>query len=105
VRSQIDSSYAALYVPWITTPIRWRMRKFGAHGNQCAAVGFMAGVWARSDEKNGVAKTPANEVVLKAVSLERNITYCGTGSAQIRAGSTAYATSRTAAIASGEAGR
>jgi len=35
----------------------------------------MAGIWARSDEQNGVAKAPANEVVLGAVDFERNITF------------------------------
>jgi phage tail sheath protein FI len=80
VRSQIDSSYAALYVPWITTP-----NPLAHTGNSAPTEisvppsGFMAGVWARSDEKHGVAKTPANEVVLGAVSLERNITFAEQG--------------------------
>lgn len=76
VRSQIDSSYAALYVPWVITP-----NPLAHAGNSEQAEitvppsGFMAGIWARSDEQNGVAKSPANEVVLGAVDFERNITF------------------------------
>ena len=35
----------------------------------------MAGIYARNDEQNGVAKAPANEVVLGASRFERNISF------------------------------
>ena len=76
VRSAIDSSYAALYVPWIYTP-----NPLASAGSATPAevvvppTGFMAGIWARSDENNGVAKAPANEVILGASRLERDISF------------------------------
>ncbi len=76
VRAQIDTSYAALYVPWITVP-----NPLARAGTAAAAQvsvppsGYIAGIYARSDEQNGVAKAPANEVVLNALGFERNITF------------------------------
>ena len=76
VRSSIDSSYAALYVPWIT--VANPLAKAGTAIPAQVSVppsGYMAGIYARSDQENGVAKAPANEVVLGALSLERSITF------------------------------
>jgi phage tail sheath protein FI len=76
VRAQIDSSYAALYVPWVYTP-----NPLAVAGTSTPAqilvppTGFMAGIYARSDTENSVAKAPANEVVLGAVDFERHITF------------------------------
>jgi len=76
VRSQIDSSYSALYVPWVITPNP--LARAGSSIPAEIAVppsGFVAGIYARNDELNGVAKAPANEVVLGASRFERNITF------------------------------
>lgn len=59
-----DSSYGALYYPWIQImdPVT----------NKLVSVppsGHMAGVWARNDNTRGVHKAPANEVVLGAVGV------------------------------------
>jgi hypothetical protein len=76
VRSQIDSSYAALYVPWVYTP-----NPLARSGSSIPAEisvppsGFIAGIYARNDEQHGVAKAPANEVLLGASRFERNITF------------------------------
>ncbi len=76
VRSQIDTSYAALYVPWVITP-----NPLSTSGSSIPAEitvppsGFIAGIYARNDAQNGVAKAPANEVVLGASRFERNITF------------------------------
>jgi hypothetical protein len=76
VRAQIDSSYSALYVPWIKTP-----NPLAVAGTSIPAQiavppsGFMAGIYARSDIENSVAKAPANEVVLGAVDFERHISF------------------------------
>ncbi|MGD0096981.1 MAG: phage tail sheath subtilisin-like domain-containing protein [Terracidiphilus sp.] len=76
VRAQIDSSYAALYVPWVYTP-----NPLAVAGTSSPAQilvppsGFMAGIYARSDTQNSVAKAPANEVVLAAVDFERHINF------------------------------
>jgi phage tail sheath protein FI len=76
VRAQIDSSYAALYVPWVITP-----NPLAVSGTSTPAqiavppTGFMAGIYARNDQQNSVAKAPANEVVLGAVDFERHIAF------------------------------
>jgi hypothetical protein len=64
-----DSSYAALYYPWITVqdPILNRPINIPPSGH-------MAGVWARNDNTRGVHKAPANEVVLGAVGLAFGVT-------------------------------
>ncbi len=64
-----DSSYAALYYPWIEVndPVH----------NKPALIppsGHMAGIWARSDNTRGVHKAPANEVVRGATGLAYNVT-------------------------------
>ncbi|HEX4319710.1 MAG TPA: phage tail sheath subtilisin-like domain-containing protein [Acidobacteriaceae bacterium] len=80
VRSQIDSSYAAIYVPWVVTP-----NPLARSGTSIPAQitvppsGFIAGIYARNDEQNGVAKAPANEVVLGASRFERNISFAEQG--------------------------
>ncbi len=80
VRSQIDSSYAALYVPWVITP-----NPLATSGSAIPAeiavppTGFVTGIYARSDENNGVSKAPANEVILGASRLERDISFAEQG--------------------------
>jgi phage tail sheath protein FI len=64
-----DSSYAAMYYPWIEVmdPIT----------NKLVAIppsGHVAGIWARSDNTRGVHKAPANEIVLGAVGLKYQTT-------------------------------
>jgi uncharacterized protein len=59
-----DSSYAALYYPWI--------KVMDTATDTIIAVppcGHIAGIWARNDNTRGVHKAPANEVVLGAVGL------------------------------------
>lgn len=76
VRARIDSSYAALYVPWVITanPL---YRSGGTLPAEIAVPpsGYMAGIYARNDEQTSVAKAPANDVVLGALDFERNITF------------------------------
>lgn len=80
VRSLIDSSDAALYVPWILTP-----NPLATAGSAIAAeiavppTGFIAGIYARSDQNYGVSKAPANEVLLGASRLERDISFAEQG--------------------------
>jgi len=78
VRSQIDSSYAALYVPWITTANPLAHAEIRRHGNQVPPSAFMAGVWQevmrRTESEN--AGEPRS---FQAVSLERNITFAEQG--------------------------
>lgn len=62
-RRRVESSYAALYYPWIQL-----------RGPQDSTVrvppsGHVAGVFARCDKREGVHKSPANEVIEGAVGL------------------------------------
>lgn len=76
VRAQIDSSYAALYVPWIYVP-----NPLAVAGTSSPAqilvppTGSMAGIYVLNDTQNSVAKAPANQVVQGAVDFERHITF------------------------------
>jgi len=64
-----DSSFAALYYPWI--------KVFDPASGQNILVppsGHMAGIWARNDGSRGVHKAPANEVIGGALDVETQIT-------------------------------
>ena len=65
-----DSSYAAMYYPWI------EIADFSGNGSTSKLVppsGHMVGVYNRSDAERGVHKAPANEVVVGAINLELNL--------------------------------
>lgn len=73
-RAMFDSSYAALYYPWLEiadpTP-----RPDGARATlQLPASGFVAGSYARSDFARGVHAAPADEVILGITGLRQHIT-------------------------------
>src|SRR5260221_7022584 len=64
-RAQMDSSYAALYVPWVVTP-----NPLAVSGTSTPSqitvppTGFIAGIYERNDVRNSVATAPAKQVVL-----------------------------------------
>jgi phage tail sheath protein FI len=64
-RGQIDSTYAALYYPWIriVDPVTDTEINLPPSG-------FVAGIYARSDSDEGVQKAPANEIVSDAIGFE-----------------------------------
>ncbi|HDQ73955.1 MAG TPA: phage tail sheath family protein [Chloroflexi bacterium] len=64
-----DSSYAALYYPWIQVQDPVKNRTV-----QIPPAGHIAGLWARTDGERGVHKAPANEVVRGATGLAYNVT-------------------------------
>ncbi len=64
-----DSSYAALYYPWIQV-----MDPVKNAPAQIPPSGHMAGIWARNDNTRGVHKAPANEVVAGATGVAYNVT-------------------------------
>jgi phage tail sheath protein FI len=64
-----DSSYAALYYPWIQV-----MDPAKNIPMLVPPSGHMAGVWARNDNTRGVHKAPANEVIRGATGLAYNVT-------------------------------
>lgn len=64
-----DTSYAALYYPWLTVlDPDTNVEQLVPPG------GHVAGIYARSDTEHGVHKAPANEVVRGIQSLELNLT-------------------------------
>jgi len=76
-RSQFDTTYAALYYPWveIVDPTAKVDPSAGPALLQLPPSGFTAGIYARSDIQRGVHKAPANEVVLKMTRFVQNLTY------------------------------
>ncbi|MBJ6764126.1 phage tail sheath subtilisin-like domain-containing protein [Myxococcaceae bacterium JPH2] len=67
-RAKIDSSYGALYYPWVKVldPVT-RQPIF------LPPSGFVAGIYARNDVNRAVYKAPANEVVNLALGFESNL--------------------------------
>lgn len=76
-RSQIDSSYAALYYPWVV--VANPLARSGAASVQAELTlppsGFVCGVYARNDVERGVFKAPANEIVRGAIRFETDINF------------------------------
>jgi hypothetical protein len=67
--ARFDSSYAALYYPWVTVmdPVTNRPINIPPSGH-------IAGIWGRNDATRGVHKAPANEVVRGAIGLSYQTT-------------------------------
>jgi uncharacterized protein len=65
-----DSSYAAMYYPWITIA---DLSGSGKTTKKVPPSGHVVGIYNRSDADRGVHKAPANEVVLGAIDLEINL--------------------------------
>jgi phage tail sheath protein FI len=65
LRGKLDSTYAALYYPWVTIldPVTQQEINVPPSGAVC-------GIYARNDINRGVYKAPANEVVETAIGLE-----------------------------------
>ncbi|ADV68662.1 phage tail sheath family protein [Deinococcus maricopensis] len=68
VETNFDSSYAAMYYPW--------MKVDGPNGQPVMVPpsGFVAGIYARNDVERGVHKAPANEIVRGALGPAMQIT-------------------------------
>lgn len=64
-----DSAYAVMYYPWIEV-----MDLSTDRSIHMPPSGFVAGVWARTDNTRGVHKAPANEVVMGVTGLAYNVT-------------------------------
>ncbi|MGC5075670.1 phage tail sheath family protein [Agrococcus sp. DT81.2] len=76
-RSQFDTTYAALYYPWMDILDPTARPDPGAPQPivQLPPSGFTAGIYARSDIARGVHKAPANEVVLGITGFRQNVTF------------------------------
>ncbi|HEY2115096.1 MAG TPA: phage tail sheath subtilisin-like domain-containing protein, partial [Candidatus Angelobacter sp.] len=66
LRAKLDSSYAALYYPWITILDPVTRKEINLPPS-----GFVAGIYARNDIQRAVYKAPANEVVSVAINFEK----------------------------------
>ena len=76
-KSQIDSTYAALYYPWV-----WAANPNSQPGNKSIPSeillppsGFICGIFARNDNQKGVAKSPGNEIVRGGLRFETDINF------------------------------
>jgi phage tail sheath protein FI len=74
-RGRFDSTYAALYHPWIEIfdPTERPAQGAPPQRLQLPPSGFVTGIFARTDVARGVFKAPANEEVLGLIKLENNI--------------------------------
>ena len=74
-RGFFDSSYAALYYPWIEILDPTQRPEQGAPPPKILLPpsGFVAGIYARTDIARGVWKAPANEVVQGLTRFEANV--------------------------------
>lgn len=66
MRAKLDSSYAALYYPWIRILDPVTNTEINVPPS-----GFVAGIYARNDINRAVYKAPANEVVNGAIGFEK----------------------------------
>ena len=72
-RDSYDTSFAAYYVPWVQITVNDQVLSLPPSG-------YVAGIYARTDNDRGVWKAPANEVVLNVTGLK---TYMTTGEQEI----------------------
>ena len=74
-RGRFDSTYAAVYHPWIEILDPTQRSAQGAPPArlQLPPSGFITGIYARTDIARGVFKAPANEPLFGLVKLENNI--------------------------------
>ena len=66
MRAELDSTYGALYYPWIRVLDPLTQQEI-----HVPPSGFVAGIYARNDVNRAVYKAPANEVVNLALGFER----------------------------------
>jgi hypothetical protein len=77
LKSELDSTYAALYYPWVrvANPLASANNSQIPQEINLPPSGFVTGIYARSDVNHGVFKAPANEVVLGAIRFERDVSF------------------------------
>ena len=66
MRAQLDSTYGALYYPWVRV-----LDPLSQRETYMPPSGFVCGIYARNDINRAVYKAPANEVVNLALGFER----------------------------------
>ena len=75
IKSRIDSSYAALYYPWVlaSNPLVQPGNRNIAQEILLPPSGFVCGIYARTDKTRGVWSPPANETLHGMLRLETDI--------------------------------
>lgn len=68
-----DSSYLALYFPWLRVADPLASRGADSAPVNVPPSGHVAGIWSRTDATRGVHKAPANEPVRGALGLVRQV--------------------------------
>lgn len=76
-KSVLDSSYAAIYYPWVmvSNPLSRPDDVSIPREIALPPSGFVCGIFARNDISRSVSKSPANEIVRGAIRFERNISH------------------------------
>jgi hypothetical protein len=76
-KSKIDSTYAALYYPWVVVgnPLAKPERDDIPKELALPPSGFVTGIYARTDVQRGVYKAPANETVTGAIRFQSEINF------------------------------
>ncbi|RNF86189.1 phage tail sheath family protein [Montanilutibacter psychrotolerans] len=77
LRGQVDSTYAAMYYPWVVVPNPNARpgREDIPREIALPPSGYVAGIYARNDIQRGVHKAPANEVVRSALRFEVDVNF------------------------------
>ncbi|MBU4264364.1 MAG: phage tail sheath subtilisin-like domain-containing protein [Proteobacteria bacterium] len=77
VKSRIDSTYAALYYPWVVTsnPLSRPNDESIPREIMLPPSGFICGIFARNDVNRSVSKSPGNEIVRGAIRFETDISF------------------------------
>ena len=74
-----DGGYGALYYPWI------KVDDPASRGTVwMPPSGHIAGIWARSDDRRGVHKAPANEEVMGVIDLATHVTQAELGTLNVQ---------------------
>jgi Bacteriophage tail sheath protein len=68
LRERLDSSYGALYYPWVRAPDPVANSEI-----DLPPSGYVAGIFARTDTSRGVFRAPANEPLESALGLETTL--------------------------------
>lgn len=76
-RARIDTSYAAMYYPWVqvANPMSRPDDESIPREISLPPSGFVCGIFARNDITKGVAKSPANEIVRGALRFETDVNF------------------------------
>jgi len=76
-KSVLDSSYAAIYYPWImiSNPLSRPGDASVPRELALPPSGFICGIFARNDISRSVSKSPGNEIVRGAIRFERNVSH------------------------------